>query len=98
MDEVEVCPAQDFDEAVLELNRSPAQALIINAPSMQHGPLEQIGDLPFGTPAVICWVPGEEEVAQRLGVVRYLVRPVAQEKLLAALEELGDDIKDILLG
>ncbi|MBN1221416.1 MAG: hybrid sensor histidine kinase/response regulator [Anaerolineae bacterium] len=98
MDEVEIHPVRDMEEAIQELNRSPAQALIINTPSLRQEPtIERINDLPFGIPAVACWVPGEEEVAQRLGVVRYLVKPVTQDVLFSALEALGDDVKSILL-
>jgi CheY-like chemotaxis protein len=99
LDGFEVCPVQNMDQAIQELNRSPAQALIVNTPSLKQGPIsmERIDDLPFGTPAVACWVPGEDEVAQRLGVVRYLVKPVTQDMLFSALEELGDGIENVLL-
>jgi CheY-like chemotaxis protein len=59
--------------------------------------MDQLTDLPYGTPAVVCWVPGEDEAARRLGVVRYLVKPITRDILLSALEELGEDVETILL-
>jgi len=44
--------------------------------------------LPYGTPALVCGLPGELEAAQSLGVAGYLVKPVVQESLLAALGQL----------
>ena len=87
-------PVPDLEGAVLELNRSPAQALIVNAPLGGGGPvpLGQLANLPYGTPAVACWVPGEDEAARRLGVVRYLTKPVTRQELLSALEDLGEDV------
>ena len=51
----------------------------------------------YGTPAVSCWVPGEDEAARRLGVVQYLVKPVPAEKLLEAIEALDGDIRTVLV-
>jgi signal transduction histidine kinase/CheY-like chemotaxis protein len=99
LDDVEICPVQTLEEAIHEINRSPAQALIVNTPSLRQGPIsmEQFNDLPFGTPTLACWVPGEDEVAKRLGVVRYLVKPITREMLFSTLADLGEGIKDVLL-
>ena len=59
--------------------------------------LAQLTNLPYGTPAMTCWVPGEDEAAQRLGVVRYLVKPITRDTLLTALGELGEDVETVLL-
>jgi signal transduction histidine kinase/CheY-like chemotaxis protein len=99
LDDIEICPVQDLAEAIREINRSPAQALVVNTPSLRQGPIsmDHLDDLPFGTPTLACWVPGEDEVAKRLGVVRYLVKPVTREMLFAALAKLGEGITDVLL-
>lgn len=96
----EVVSFSGLEQAVRELSRSPAQALIINDPAV-----EQIGThilpgaakLPYGTPAIACWVPGEEEAAARLGVARYLLKPISRQALAAALTSLGDEIRTILV-
>jgi signal transduction histidine kinase/CheY-like chemotaxis protein len=99
IDDVEIISVQDVEEAIRELSHSPAQALIVNAPSFKEtpAPLGQLADLPYDTPAVACWAPGEDEAAQRLGVVRYLVKPVTREALLSTLGELGDGVESVLL-
>jgi CheY-like chemotaxis protein len=99
MHDVEIVSVHDIEEAIDELSRAPAQLLIVNAPPVDETlvMMEQLTDLPYGTPAVVCWVPGEDEAARRLGVVRYLVKPITRDVLLSALEELGEDVETILL-
>jgi CheY-like chemotaxis protein len=59
--------------------------------------VQNLTGLPFGTPAVACWVPGEEEVAERLGVVRYLLKPVTREALLAAIGSVDREVSSVLV-
>ncbi|MCE7983109.1 MAG: response regulator [Caldilinea sp. CFX5] len=93
--EVEI--ADDAAGAVEALRRSPAQALVVNLPPLAQLPADTLGHLPFGTPVITCWLPGEQQAAKRLGVVEYLIKPLAQEKLLAALARLGPTVKTVLL-
>jgi len=58
--------------------------------------MPELADLPYHTPAVTCWVPGGDEAAQQLGVVRYLLKPVTRETLFATLEEL-ENVESVLL-
>ena len=99
MHNVEVISVRDVEAAIDELRRSPAQLLIVNASPVEETlvMMDQLTDLPYGTPAVVCWVPGEDEAARRLGVVRYLVKPITRDILLSALEDLGEDVETILL-
>ncbi len=99
IEDVEIAPVRSIEEANRELNRLPARALIINASSLAEvqAPADGLTDLPYGTPVITCWVPAEEEAARRLGVVRYLVKPIGRAALLAALESLGDEVKSVLL-
>lgn len=94
---VEVEAAPNLAQAIAALHRSPAQALVVNDSPLQALPAAKVGDLPFGTPAITCWLPGEHDAAQRLGVVEYLVKPLATEKLLAALAALGNAIRTVLI-
>jgi len=98
-DDSEVVVVRDLNEAVRELTRLPAQALIINDPTLQHPPsqLARVKALPYATPVIACWLPDEEEAAKRLGVVRYLVKPVSREMLLSALDNLGRPVDTVLL-
>ncbi len=97
--EVEVVSVRDMDEAIRELNYSPAQILIVNVPPFEPllASMDQLIDLPYNTPVVVCWVPGQDEAARRLGVVRYLVKPITREELLSALQELEDNVESVLL-
>jgi len=98
---------QDVGSAIAELNRTPAQALIVNAPlrlgsgqarfGEAPAAMGQLTDLPYRTPAITCWVPGEDEAARQLGVVRYLTKPVTRDELLSTLEDLGEEVKRVLL-
>lgn len=99
LDGVETVAVRDIEEATSELSRLPAQALIVNTPPCDKSlitPAYPVG-LPFGTPVVTCWVPGEDEAMAKLGVVRYLVKPVTRDSLLIALESLGEHVKNVLL-
>jgi signal transduction histidine kinase/CheY-like chemotaxis protein len=87
----------DVPAAVAALNRSPAQALILNIP-----PTEDVGSLthtklPFGTPVFSCWLPGKPEAASHLGVVEYLIKPLTREKLMASINNLGVKVKTVLI-
>lgn len=99
MDGVELLTVTDMQAATEVLSKSPAQALVINDPSLKRSAvsLEEISALPFGTPAITCWVPGEGDAAEQLGVVRYLIKPVQREQLLAALDDLGSGIRTVLI-
>ena len=99
MDNTESVSVQDIEGATVELSRSPAQALVMNAPLLKEMPfpMERLTELPYGTPAMTCWVPGQNEAARQLGVVRYLVKPITREVLLSSLEEVGEEVRDVLL-
>jgi len=95
----EIVSVRDIEQAILELSHLPAQALVMNSPPFEEMvvPMDRLTNLPYGTPAVTCWVPGEDETARRLGVVHYLVKPVTRETLLSTLENLGEGVKSVLL-
>jgi len=97
--EVEITVVRDNSKVLEELNRSPAKALVVNGlPSQEFtSTLGGLADLPFGVPTIACWVPGEEEAVRRLGVTRYLVKPISRETLLGAVEALGEHVRTVLL-
>jgi CheY-like chemotaxis protein/anti-sigma regulatory factor (Ser/Thr protein kinase) len=100
--DVEVVKCEDTRSAIDQLKDAPAQALILNTP-LQEGNIASVtanlDDLPFGTPLIVCWVPGSDDAARQLGALRYLVKPVARETLLNTLVELNSHhpVKTILL-
>jgi CheY-like chemotaxis protein len=96
---VEVTCVRNIDQVDAEMSRSPAQALIVNSPTLGRPAAlpDQLGALPYHTPTVTCWVPGETSIAQQLHAFRYLVKPVTRDTLLTALDELGEGVRTILL-
>ncbi len=95
---VEVMALQTPEQAREDLHHAPAQALIVNASPEEGGDTwGRLGDLPYDTPLIRCWVPAQDEAARQLGVVRYLIKPVTRDTLLSALDEMGKDVRRILL-
>jgi CheY-like chemotaxis protein len=72
---------------------------VINTPDMEAytNSEVQLDELPYGTPTIVCWVPGEETMTEQLGAARYLVKPIAREQLLDTIRQYGDDVTSILL-
>jgi signal transduction histidine kinase len=95
----ELVSVRSAQAAVQELTRLPAQALIVNVASFDESPIsrELLSALPYDTPAITCQVPGEDESAKQLGVLRYLVKPVTRETLLSVLEDMDGDVSSVLL-
>jgi signal transduction histidine kinase/CheY-like chemotaxis protein len=96
--EVEISTSADLSTAVEALARFPAQLLVLNLPPFESVPASLLSKLPYQTPAVCCWVPGEVEAARRLGVVQYLVKPVARARLLESMDALGDEVRTVLIA
>lgn len=91
LDQLEIAPVSDIAAAHAELARVPAQGLLVNGASV-GSVLEQLqlaATLPAATPALICSIPSLDELAVEAGAAHHLVKPVARDKLLAALDQLG---------
>ncbi len=95
----EIQVVRTLEEATRELARAPAQAVLINAPldAQDATRWEQFADLPFETPAMICSIPTEDTPERRLGIARYLTKPITRETLESALSSLGCEVRTILL-
>lgn len=92
-DKIETVSVSSIDDAIAELSRLPAQALVINEPSaakvLEYLNLSQ--KLPDNTPVITCAIPRLDEL-DPLGVSVRLVKPIIGETLLAALDRLN--VKD----
>ena len=97
--DVDVVAAGDLASAVEEVSHRPAQALIINQPPSPTGVLDSqtVSALPYGTPIISCWLPDTDAAAHELGVSDYLLKPVTQQSLLDALNELRRPIRTVLI-
>jgi signal transduction histidine kinase/CheY-like chemotaxis protein len=96
---VETVPVPTLQDAIRELAAVPSQALLINGPSLSQAleVLRSCPELPFGTPAIACAVPGSTEAAQALGATGYLLKPISREALFATLKRLRITGKKILV-
>ena len=98
-DEVEIVSTRSVAEAIREARRVPAQALIVNEPTLRQPAAAALtADLPYGTPMVLCSLADRKEVAERLGLVGYLVKPIDLEQLLAALDALPQPVRTVLVA
>ena len=99
LSDAEITRVDTLQDAVRELARTPAQALLMNDLSVSQA-LEQLsesGGMPDGTPALVCSVPGIHEAAATLGVTDYLVKPIMREALLSALDRLEPPVQTLLV-
>jgi CheY-like chemotaxis protein len=97
LEDVEVAQVANLEQAMQDLAHAPARALLIN--DRQVGPALARLDtnaLPYGVPALVCGIPGVEQVVETLGVAGYLLKPIAREALWEALERLGP-VKTVLV-
>jgi signal transduction histidine kinase/CheY-like chemotaxis protein len=94
LDGVEAVGVASLEDALEELSRVPAQALLINSASVSNA-LEHINSsatLPTGTPAIICSIPSVNQVAIAPNTTsERLIKPVSREALLGALDQLDLD-------
>ena len=98
-DQGEYVPTQGLEQAVAEMRRSPAQALVIN-----HAPMDELWrrmirarqELP-DTPILGCVLPPKAELALAAGAAGYLLKPVTREDLMRALTTLGRPVREVLL-
>lgn len=97
--DAEIVPAASIKEAVQSLEASPANAMVLNSELAEHALHSEspLAALPQGTPGILCWAPSERELAERLGVLDYLVKPIERRRLLALLDELGDAVRRVLI-
>jgi signal transduction histidine kinase/CheY-like chemotaxis protein len=98
LDGAEIVPVTSLEEAFRELSTSPSQAFLINDMSVS-GALQHLEatTLPYGTPVMVCSVPGVSESTDALGISDYLVKPVSRDDLLAALDRLDLGGKTVLI-
>ncbi|NLG48992.1 MAG: hybrid sensor histidine kinase/response regulator, partial [Chloroflexi bacterium] len=97
LNNVEVVPVADLEEAFQEMKREPVQALLINDLQVDEA-LQRVSAssrLPYSVPAIICSVPGVEQAAGALGAEDYLVKPISRKMLLETLERVTPDAKTV---
>lgn len=96
---VEIVPTADVDAALQALAGVPSRALLVNdihvADMLDR--LNQPSALPYGTPAIVSFLPGLAQATDALGVFDYLVKPISREALLSSLDRLQPAVKTVLV-
>jgi signal transduction histidine kinase/CheY-like chemotaxis protein len=97
--DVEVVPVEDIETAVNTLGQMPCQGLVINeaTANLPAEFIHQTRRIPFDTPVMTCSIPSDDETAEKLGVMKYLVKPVSRDKLLSTLQDFGLAIHTVLI-
>ena len=98
-DQVEFAPTKDLVQAIAEMQRYPAQALVVNGASLSSlGPLVEKArkELP-DTPILGCVLPPKTGHALAAGAADFMLKPVTRGDLARAFTTLGRPVKDILL-
>lgn len=77
----------------------PARAVVISTRTVAEGwrRLQAARESEGDVPVVVCALSSQQDIARELKVADYLVKPVAREQLLAALERLGSRIRQVLV-
>jgi signal transduction histidine kinase/CheY-like chemotaxis protein len=96
-DDTEIVPVRSHQEAVEELSRVPAQALIVNDLSVHGTDFRLPSSLAYDVPVFVCSVPGATQLSADLGVADRLIKPIARADLLASLEQLGVESGTVLI-
>ncbi len=98
MDEVEVALTDSVETAAQLISQAPVQALLINAHSINET-LAQVKftDIPYGTPVLVCSMPGPSDAASSLGVLNYLIKPISREVLIHTLQQLTVPARTVLI-
>lgn len=99
MSRAEAVRVETLTEAMEELSRIPAQALLVNDQSAGDDLFDmmQSGMLPYGTPAIVCTLPRIQDMRIASGAAEYLVKPISKEDLLGSLDRLGIEEGTILI-
>jgi signal transduction histidine kinase/CheY-like chemotaxis protein len=98
-DEVELVAVQGSAEAVQDLERCPAHAVVLNTASSDDlwSNIEAIRQQAPEVPIMACSVPREEERAMNSGALGYLTKPVTRSALEGAIESVREPVRRVLV-
>ena len=90
--EADIVITATLSDAIANIAYTPAQAIIINYPPFETISESDLASIPFFTPVISCWLPGEVSAAEQLGVAHYLVKPLTHDRLLEVIATLPDQL------
>lgn len=97
LDGCRALPAADLAEAERLVKQEAAQAVLVVE---SDGQLLRTAEAPVRlgeVPVAMCRLSGRLPSAEMAGVASYLVKPVTQERFLAALAALGEGVESLLI-
>ena len=88
--EYELTLVPDAQVALADLQQFSAQMVVVD--EMESGQTEllkqELGSLPQRIPLITCAVPGVVNKTAQMGIDGYLIKPIARDQLLAAVEQI----------
>ena len=98
-DEVELVAVQGSAEAVRDLERCPAHAVVLNTAASDDlwSTIEAVRQQAPETPIMACAVPREAERAINAGTLGYLTKPVTRGDLERAIESVREPVRRVLV-
>lgn len=97
----ELVPVNDFEAALEESNRNPAQAILVNDSVDEITALvEQVNkysSLPYNLPVLLCSLPEITDSSNQLGASYYLIKPVSFDQIKTAIAEIKPDFNTVLV-
>jgi signal transduction histidine kinase/CheY-like chemotaxis protein len=98
-DEVELVAVQGSAEAVRDLERCPAHAVVLNTADSDDlwSAIEAVRQQAPETPIMGCAVPKAEKWAANAGILGYLTKPVTRGDLERAIESVREPVRRVLV-
>lgn len=99
MESTDVIRVKTMGEAYREVEKTPANALVVNDLRSPNGTemVKTAGDFPYNIPTIFCSIPIYPIEAEQLGVSGYLVKPILREQLLEKIAKLDRVVKTLLI-
>jgi CheY-like chemotaxis protein len=98
-DEVEIVETRNLSQAVEEVQRCPAHAVVLNAesPDLLRPLVERARSQMPDTPILGCALPARARYALAASVVDHLVKPVTRAELTKAVQAIGEPVQRVLI-
>ncbi len=98
-EEYELTLVPEAHAALADLQQFSVQMFVVNELEAGEAAVlqEQLGSLSQRIPLVTCAVPGMLDKTAQMGIAGYLIKPIARDQLLAAVEQVAPPVRTILI-
>lgn len=99
LEDYDVRPAASLEDARGLAAEGTVHGLVVvgGTEEESYARLQEIDGALGNVPVAICSVAGRRELQREIGAAAYLVKPVARADLARTIEELGDDVRSVLV-